>query len=511
MSGPTRREVAGGIVAGALVASAVAHAAGVGPAFGAAEPFTFEILKARARALASQPYRPPPPRAGLQTLDFDAIGAVRYRPEAALWRDLPGETAIEFFHLSRYAATPVKIHVVDGGTAREVVYAKSLFDIPSGNPAARLPGDLGFAGFRVMNGAGGGDWLAFLGAAYFRAATPFNQYGLSARGIALDTATYKTEEFPSFTEFWLGHDPDGTLVVFALLDGPSVAGAFRFVCRKGAAGLVQDIETELTFRNSVLRLGLAPNTSMYWYGAADRTQAVDWRPQIHDSDGLAMWTGAGERIWRPLDNPPKVVTNAFQDHDPRGFGLMQRDRVFADYQDDGAFYDKRPSMWVEPVGAWGPGAVQLVEIPTSMETFDNIVAFWTPARTPAAGETLAVRYRLHWCDQEPDPVGVARVTATRVGVAGRPGLPPPPNARKFVVDFAGGRLAGLTRASGVEPVVTLSHGTVTNVAAYPVVGTGGWRLMFDAPIAPGNTLDLRAFLRVNGEALTETWVGQAFG
>ncbi|MGA2951298.1 MAG: glucan biosynthesis protein D [Caulobacteraceae bacterium] len=511
MTSPTRRGVAGGLIAGALVAGGRARAAAAGPAIGPPEPFSYEILKARAKADAAQPYRAPTPRAGLQTLDFDAIGAVQYRPEAALWRDLPGETAIEFFHLSRYAAAPVKIHVVDGGTARQVVYAKSLFNIPSGNPAARLPNDLGFAGFRVMNREGGGDWLAYLGAAYFRAATPFNQYGLSARGAAIDTATNKTEEFPSFTEFWLGHDSDGNLVVFALMDGPSVVGAFRFVCRKGPAGLVQDVETELTFRAPVKRLGLAPNTSMYWYGEADRDHAVDWRPQIHDSDGLALWTGAGERIWRPLNNPPRVVTNAFQDHDPRGFGLMQRDRVFADYQDDGAFYDKRPSMWVEPVGAWGPGAVQLVEIPTSMETFDNIVAFWTPARTPAAGETLAVRYRLHWCDQEPDPVGVARVTATRVGVAGRPGLPPPPNARKFVVDFAGGRLAGLTRASGVEPVVTLSHGTVTNVAAYPVVGTGGWRLMFDAPIAPGNTLDLRAFLRVNGEALTETWVGQAFG
>jgi periplasmic glucans biosynthesis protein len=511
MRGPTRRAVTGGLAAGGLLAGGWAPPAGPGPAFGPPSPFSFDILKSRARDIAGQTYKPLIARSGLQTLDFDAIGAVQYRPAAALWRDLPGETAIEFFHLSRYANTPVRAHIIDGGQAREVIYSKSLFDIPPGNPAARLPGDLGFAGFRVMNAEGGGDWLAYLGAAYFRAATPFDQYGQSARGVAIDTATPKTEEFPVFTEFWLGHDPDGTLVIFALMDGPSVVGAYRFVCRKGAAGLVQDIEAELTFRKPVLRLGIAPCTSMYWYGQADRSRAIDWRPQIHDSDGLALWTGTGERIWRPLNNPPRVLTNAFQDTNPRGFGSMQRDRVFADYQDDGAFYDKRPSLWVEPVGSWGPGAVQLVEIPTALETFDNIVAFWTPAKSPAAGETLALRYRLHWCDEEPDPIGVAKVTATRVGVAGRPGLPPDPNARKFVIDFAGGRLAGLTRSSGVEAVVTLSRGSPVNVAPYPIVGTGGWRLMFDAPIETGNTLDLRAFLRMNGEALTETWVGQAFG
>ena len=317
---------------------------------------------------------------------------MQYRADAALWRDLPGETAIEFFHLSRYAATPVKIHVVDGETARTVIYARSLFDIPASAilPPVCCRPDLASLAFRVMNKEGGGDWLAYLGAAYFRAATPFNQYGLSARGVAIDTATNKTEEFPSFTEFWLGHDPDGNLVVYALMDGPSVVGAFRFVCRKGPAGLVQDVETELTFRNPVLRLGIAPNTSMYWYGQGDRHHAIDWRPQIHDSDGLALWTGAGEAAsGGRSNNPPRVVTrNAFPGtDDPHGFGLMQRDRVFADYQDDGAFYDKRPSMWVEPVGAWGTSAVQLVEIPTALETFDNIVAFWTPAKTLAAGET----------------------------------------------------------------------------------------------------------------------------
>ena len=197
------------------------------------------------------------------------------------------------------------------------------------------------------------------------------------------------------------------------------------------------------------RLGLAPLTSMFWYGQGNRADTGDWRPQIHDSDGLSLWAGTGERLWRPLDNPPRVATHTFLDVDPRGFGLMQRDRTFDDYQDDGAFYDRRPSVWVEPVGAWGKGSVQLVEIPTRKETDDNIVAFWTPERPVRAGDEMTLRYHLHWCAREPIPPGVAQVVATRTGTGGRPGLPPTPGLKKYVVDFRGGRLAGLGRGSGV--------------------------------------------------------------
>jgi glucans biosynthesis protein len=484
-----------------------------GPALGPPAPFSFEALKAQAERLARRPYVPRRARLTdtLQALDFDAIGQIRYRPEAALWRDLPGDSAVEFFHLGRYARTPVAIHVVEGGLARDLIYSKALFEIPPGGGAAHLPDDLGFAGFRVMNRNGPGDWIAYLGASYFRAAAPFNQYGLSARGLAVDTASSAPEEFPSFTSFWLGHDGAGDLVVCALLDGPSVAGAYRISHHKTDAAMVQKVEAALWFRGGVQRLGVAPLTSMYWYGQTERAKAIDWRPQIHDSDGLAMWTGAGERIWRPLANPPRVVTNAFQDTDPRGFGLMQRDRAFADYQDDGAFYNRRPSLWVEPVGRWGAGSVQLVEIPTGSEIDDNIVAFWTPTTPAAAGQRLDLAYRLYWGDEEPTPVGVARVTATREGLAGRPGQPSITGARKFVIDFSGGRLDDLNRASGVQPVVNLSHGAPLAAAAYPIAGASGWRLMFDAALPAGNTLDLRAFLRLDGEALTETWVGQAFG
>jgi glucans biosynthesis protein len=510
----SRREIIAALgPAWILALSPAARAEKTSLSFGPPSPFSFEDLKAKARTLARRPFipRPVPVPARLKAVDFDAVGQIHYRPDAALWREPPPGGEIEFFHLGRDFPTPVTLHVVEAGQAREINYSPSLFTIPKGNPAQGLPEDLGFAGFRAMNPDGASDWLAYLGAAYFRAATPFNQFGLSARGLAIDTATSRPEEFPAFTTFWLARDPDGALIVHALLDGPSVAGAYRITHRKTDAGLVQEIETTLNFRASVQRLGVAPLTSMFWYGQSDRPPTADWRPQIHDSDGLAIWTGAGERIWRPLKNPPRVVSNAFLDTHPRGFGLMQRDRAFADYEDDAAFYERRPSVWVEPLGDWGRGSVQLVEIPTADENHDNIVAFWTPERPVKAGEALAFHYRLHWRGEEPTPVGVARVVATRAGLGSSPGQARVPGLRKFAVDFAGGRLPGLGRQSGVQSVVTVSGGQALGPTAYPVVGTDRWRLIFEVAIKAGNTIDLRAFLRLGADSLTETWIYQAFG
>jgi len=485
---------------------------GEGPALGPAAPFDFDRLKAMARARAAHPYAPvqSPPASLTDAIGYDAFGAIRYRPGAGLWADRPGDAAVRFFHMGVSAPTPVAIHVVDQGHARPLIYDEALFDQPADSPGRRLGALAGFAGFKGMNADHQTDWIAYLGASYFRSADPFNQYGLSARGLAVNTATAEPEEFPGFVAFWLEHPVGGDLVVYALLDGPSVAGAYRISHHRSPAGLVQDIAVELSFRAPVERLGLAPLTSMYWYGRPDHTPAQDWRPQIHDSDGLSLWTGAGERIWRPLNNPPRVMTNLFLDQGPKGFGLMQRDRAFDDYQDDGVFYDRRPSAWVEPVGDWGPGSVQLVEIPTNNEIQDNIVAFWTPRTPVVAGQVQALRYRLHWAAQEPGVFGVARAVATRTGRAGRPGFAAPSDRRKLVIDFQGSSLAGLTRQSGVEPVVEAHRGQVFDPVAYPVVGTDRWRLMFDVQADAGAAVDLRAYLRHGGAALTETWVYQVF-
>jgi periplasmic glucans biosynthesis protein len=274
-----------------------------------------------------------------------------------------------------------------------------------------------------------------------------------------------------------------------------------------------NVRADLFIRDDIERLGIAPLTSMYWYGENERRRATDWRPEIHDSDGLALWTGVGERIWRPLIDPPSVLTNSFYDENPKGFGLLQRDHAFANYQDDGAFYNRRPSIWVEPLTAWGKGAVQLVEIPTDDEIHDNIVAYWVPAKAAKAGDQLTYNYRLYWQDDEPNPPSaIARAVATRIGQGGVPGQPRPDdrNKRKFVIDFAGGSLSQTAPRYDIEPVVSASRGSIDNAYAIKIVGTDRWRALFDVDIGGSEQTDLRCFLRLDGKALTETWFYQYF-
>jgi periplasmic glucans biosynthesis protein len=511
----SRRDVlAGGIGAGVFCLLPQLAAASENPQarFGPAGDFSFDALKARAEALAAKPYEAPAVRAGdvLETVDFDAHQQIRFRDDATLWGGEGAEPGVQFFHLGRYFKAPVKMHMVEAGKTRELLYSPDFFDMPEDHAARALPDDIGFAGFRVMAPGAKTDWLAVLGASYFRTSGPFNQYGLSARGVAVDTAASGPEEFPRFSEFFLERDGTGGLIVYALLDGPSLTGAFRIVSHAPNKGIVQDVDAALYTREAIEKLGVAPLTSMFWYSETNREDARDWRPEIHDSDGLAIWTGSGERIWRPLDNPPRVVTNAFLDTNPRGFGLMQRDRDFENYQDDGVFYEKRASVWVEPIGSWGEGSVQLVEIPTDDEIHDNIVAFWVPRDPVEPGQAFDFAYRLHWVGDQPSPAPVARVVSTRIGMGGIPGQPRPPGVRKFAVDFEGPTLAGLDRSSGVEVIVEASRGAVSGAIAYPVVSTDRWRVIFDLEATGHEAVDLRMYVRHDDTALSETWIYQYF-
>ncbi len=362
-----------GITPSALAASGIK--------LGDARPFSFDALIDQARALAGKPYAAPsaPPPDVLDRIDYDAHGKIHFRPDNALFADGPGQFPVTFFHLGTYFRTPVRMHVIERGkdskgNAREIIYEESYFDMPADSPAHKLPRGSGFAGFRFQESRLGdqkardwkkNDWVAFLGASYFRAIGELYQYGLSARGIAIDVAEAgKAEEFPNFTHIYF-EPPEGkgdTVTVYALLDGPSITGAYKFVMQRGK-GVVMDVECALFLRKDVARLGVAPLTSMYWFSETMKGTAVDWRPEVHDSDGLAIWNGAGEHIWRPLNNPPQTRASAFADDNPRGFGLLQRDRLFDHYQ-DGVNYDRRPSLWVEPRDGWGAGAVQLVELRT---------------------------------------------------------------------------------------------------------------------------------------------------
>ncbi|MBA4172771.1 MAG: glucan biosynthesis protein D [Hyphomicrobium sp.] len=518
-----RRQVLAGGAASALFAQlgdAVAGAAVEGVRLGARKSFSFAALKAEAKSIAGRAWRKADAAGSelLEKIDYDAYQKIRFKPQNSLRLDLDGRAPAQLFHLGQYFREPVRIHVVDGADAREVLYSAQLFETPADHPARGLPDGLGFAGFRIMARDLKTDWLAFLGASYFRTSGPFNQYGLSVRGLAIDTAMPGPEEFPRFTEFYLeGSEKSGTtLIVYALLDSPRVAGAYRIQIERVTDArdihrVVMTIECELHARGTIRRLGVAPFSSMFWYGEGSRNQARDWRPEIHDSDGLAMLSGTGERIWRPINNPPRVMTSAFADLNPQGFGLLQRDRDFVHYLDDGVFYERRASVWVEPLDPWGKGAVHLVEIPTDDEVHDNIAAYWCPDEPFHAGDTRTYRYRLSWLDDIALPDSLGFATATWTGLGGRPGQKRPTGTRKFVIDFQGSVFAGIGRGDGVEILVTSSRGTVSNAYAHPVVDQRErWRALFDVTATGAEPVDLRAYLRRGERALTETWINQYF-
>ncbi|MES2497831.1 MAG: glucan biosynthesis protein [Pseudomonadota bacterium] len=472
------------------------------------QAFGWDWLKGHAAALARSkagPLPKPDPRALANT--YDAANRISFRPDKTIFAD--DGYGVRLFPLLKAAPVPVEIAIVENGRAHRLEHSEDMFQVgPGEGPEPHiLPG---VAGFRVTNRNGIGDWLAFLGASYFRSSGPLHQYGLSARGLAIDTGIDGREEFPAFTHFWLERTRTG-LTVYALLQGPSVVGAYRFVNRMEKDAVVQDVSSALWLRKDVQRLGIAPLTSMFWYDEGNPQARADWRPEIHDSDGLLIHNRAGERIWRPLGNPPRPTINAFADS--RGgsaFGLLQRDRAFDHYQDDGVFYEKRPSLWVEPQGDWGPGSVMLYEIPTTKETDDNIVAFWTPDRPAKAGSTFAFDYRLRWLPGEPVAASLARVVDRWTGTAGRPGLEPIANARRLVVDFEGPALKGLDRQSGVTAAISIDQGKVLTVDAYPVVGQANrWRMIADVTRS-ARTANLRATLEKDGRPLSETVIHQFY-
>jgi len=486
------------------------------------EDFSFVGLQKTAERLAASPYVSAnlPASDILSKIDFDVYQSIRFRSAHTLFLDSSTQYPIQLFHLGKLAKRPVRISLIGGdGRAREILYSSDLFDVPPDHPALKLPPDIGFAGFRVMDMDLKRDWFSAIGASYFRSSGPFDQYGLSARAIAIDTAIQRPEEFPAFVHFWL-MAPDVAprpLVIYALLEGPSLTGAIRIsMTREGDRDrreVINDVEARFYARKDIERVGVAPLSSMYWYGEAPHQQPSDWRPEIHDSDGLTVWTGNGERLWRPLLNPPRVMTNSFVDKDVKGFGLEQRDRSFAHYLDDGAFYDRRPSVWIEPLQSWGDGAVQLIEMPTGEETWDNIVTYWAPKESWKRGDRKSFSYRITWLDAVPYPQHLARVIGTWSGFGGPPGLSykeRDPTTHKFVIDFESSRFAGLTR-DDVKLVVNASRGQVSGISSYPVVSQNHrWRGLFDLTADGKEPVDLRGYLRKKDTALSETWIYQHF-
>jgi glucans biosynthesis protein len=476
----------------------------------AALAFDFEDVAKRAEADAKEAYQPPAqkPPAALAALTYDQYRDIRYRPDRALWRedDLPFE--IMFFHLGKFQKEPVIINEVTDKGVQHVRYRASEFDYGKNKLSPQAWGDIGFAGFRahypLNNDKYKDETAVFLGASYFRALGAGQRYGLSARGLAVDTVGGSGEEFPRFSEFWLVKPAPGatTLTVYALLDSQRVTGAYQFEIQPGVTTSM-NVRARLFFRDSVATLGVAPLTSMYFFGE-NQPHRTDFRPEVHDSDGLMVATGSGEWIWRPLFNPRQTLATSFGMGELRGFGLMQRDRDFRDYEDPEASYELRPSVWMEPIGRWGAGRVELVQLNTPDETNDNIVAYWVPDKKPVAGESLEFAYKLYWEGQQMQRPPGAWVVQTR---AGRGFAELADDEQQFIVDFAGPALANLPPDAKVEAVVSSpANGEILQSNVYRVDATGAWRMAVRVKqVNPAQATELRGFLRSGNDVLTETW------
>ncbi len=496
----------------ALIASAALLLARVD----GANAFAFEDVAERARALADKPYAAvsAPLPDDLNSLGYDGYRGIRFDPKKAYWRNRALPFELQFFHRANHHLQRVAINEIAADGVGPIAFRPQDFAYGTTGLSPQRWGDLGFAGFRVHYGLNTPSYkdelVSFLDASYFRALGRGQRYGLSARGLAVDTLAPHGEEFPHFVEFWVQRPARDarSLVIHALLDSPRAAGAYRFTFQPGEDTVV-DVQARLYLRAAVTTLGLAPLTSMFLHGA-NQPRAGDFRPQVHDSDGLMMAIGDGaggaEWLWRPLINPAQALVTSFAARELKGFGLMQRERRFARYEDAEARYELRPSCWIAPQGRWGPGRVELVQLPASNEASDNVVAYWVPERIPEPGKPLDVAYRMRWQGDRQQRPPTAWTVQSMLGhglVTGKED----PGEIQYIVDFDGPALRGLHADAAVAAVVSSSaNATVVEHNAYHNDATGTWRMTVRLTrLHASQPVELRAFLQHGNTALTETW------
>jgi glucans biosynthesis protein len=476
----------------------------VQPVSAEAMPFDRSIVRQLAKDAASKPYKPPDTKLpdSLKNLDYDHYRQIRFLPERALWRGEKLPFEVQFFHRGFFYAPRVDIYQITNDQAIRIAYRPDEFSFGS-NPPPSPDIDLGFAGFRIHAPINRPDYYdevcVFLGASYFRAVAKGEIYGLSARGLAINTGEAKGEEFPLFKTFWIEKPAPNanSIVVHALLDSESTTAAYRFTIRPGGA-TVFDVEMAVYPRVALDHAGLAPMTSMFFFGSNDRIGVDDFRPSVHDSDGMAIYNGRGEELWRPLSNPSDLQISTFSDLNPRGFGLMQRQKNFFAYEDIESGFERRPSLWAEPIGDWGEGSVQLIEIPTNEEIHDNIAGFWRPKNPLQAKGEHTYTYRLHWGPDTPKATSLARFSRTAVGARGE-------GIKIFVLDLIGERLKSVDPGS-IRGNVNAEKAEIRNIVTQPNPETGGWRLSFELGVKDKVPVELRASLMQGNEAISEVWI-----
>jgi glucans biosynthesis protein len=469
--------------------------------------FEHSMVQQLASEAAAKPYQAPAEQlpAGLSDLSYDEFRQIRFRKERTIWLGDGLEFELQVLPTGWLYKTPVEIAVVESGEVRSLHPQNDYFDL--GPLAGKLqPNDqLGFSGFRINGPLNRPDHfdeiIVFQGASYFRALSRGQSYGLSARGLALNVGKPGGEEFPMFRKFWIEKPAKGarSIVVHALLDSPSVAGAYRFEITPGATTNVE-VEATLYPRKDLNEVGIAPLTSMFLFSPINRTRISDFRPAVHDSDGLAIWNGSDEILWRPLNNPRRLQSSDFLDFNPRGFGLIQRARDFASFQDLEAHYERRPSAWIEPRENWGPGVVRLFEIPSEEEIHDNIVAYWKPSQSLAAGRAHNFRYGLSWPNEMPRPKPLAYVSATHAGRINGPQR----DARiyRFVIDFKGYRQTDQLPTARVQA----SKGTVGIPVVQKNPFNNGLRASFSFDPKEAESSELRLVLKAKETPVSEVWL-----
>ncbi len=469
-------------------------------------PFDDGTVIAKARALAADKYVPRPQvPAGWRDLSYDEYRKIWFDGRNALWENTDTPQRVDVFPAGLYFPQAVALNVVDAGMSRPVAFDMAVFDTTDKFPNPPVDETMGYSGLRLraeLEKPGiFQEYAVFQGASYFRGIGTGETYGLSARGLALKTGDPMGEEFPDFTAFWLETpEPDSdTIVVHALLDSPSCSGAFRFRITHGSV-LEMKVSAHIFARETISHMGIAPLTSMFLFDDTMRQRFSDFRPAVHDSDGLLIHNGSGEVIWRPLANPTTLQISAFGDVSPRGFGLMQRKRNYSDYNDLEALYHSRPAVWITPGEDWGQGTVVLVEIPADLEVYDNIVAYWRPAAELAAGSEHQMTYTLHWGANPAAVTADVPVKVLNTAMGGRP-----EGGQIIVIDFADSPDVPKD-LSEVEIILRANNGSITPGILQRNPETNGPRLAFTFMPDDARWAEFRAQLRVGGDPLSEVWL-----
>ena len=466
-------------------------------------PFNRQWLEERAQQLASEDYveEKLPADSPLNNLNYDDYRKIQFQRGASIWSKEDRNFRLSPMHPGFLFKTPVKLNLVVAGVSRRILYTSEIFDYDKEQQAAKNSQAPGYSGFKLTTPINNPDvwdeFLVFQGGTYFRALGKDNWYGLSARGLAINTAKPSGEEFPAFTEFWIERPKEqaSKLVIHALMESPSLTGAFSFIATPGDKTVIE-VNSTLYPRRKITSFGIAPLTSMYLFNDLNRSRFDDFRPAVHDSDGLFMINSKNEKIWRPLANPRNLQVSVFQDESMQGFGLFQRHRQFTDFDDIEAHYESRPSAWVEPIGTWGPGHVELVEIPTNLEIHDNIVAFWQPAEALEAQQPKSFHYKVSW-----DSLFAVEDKAGRIVSSASGRSLGSENSRDFVIDYNADELPDDLVVNAIA-----SSGNIAGTIQKFIPQTGLYRVVVKFEPGSEDMSELRVSLSSEDKAWGETWL-----